>query len=261
MNRFGKEFFNLVRNSTQSLINFSPEKEISLNGNRFISVIELTYSNFSKKLLENCLKIAKEKAQKTMSKNQAGEDRPFEIKVINQFRGVLAETIVHLYLHYECGIPLQNIKRYDLERRTFDYSPEEYDLKIIKNGKEYTLEVRSSHDYYGDLKKYLEKRGIICAYINKYKLQENIKDISCAVIFQLKGYSGPLDNNTRSKFFEDFERERYKIYFITHCATKDVCKEKSYKTNLGQKSTEYLIVPFRTISQPEFHIKNVVSRL
>ena len=263
MNKFGEEFINLVNNSEKPLINFPEEKEIKFSRKDkkeySIPVVELRFENFAKDLIDNCYNIAVEKAQKTISQDQAGNIRPFKIKVINQFRGILAETIVHLFLYYKCNISMRNINRYDLERETFDYKPEEYDIKVVVNNEVKELEIRSSNNPYNSLEEYLTNRGVICKYTNRFKLSENIKDLSIAVIYDKKDHQGPLNQKQREIFMEEFSDNNYKIYLVTNCATKKAVEDFGEIKNYGQDKTKYIEVPFFAISSQNYHIKNLIT--
>lgn len=266
MNKYGQNFLNLLEKENH-LIEFNQEREIifNLEKQKFtIPIVELKRENFDTDLLKNVYNISLEKAEKTMDFNQNLEERNKKIKIIRQFRGVLAETIVHLYLHYICKIPINKIKRYDLERETFEYKPQEYDIKLCSNYQNidcYTIEVRSSNNPYKNIEDYLTKKGIICAYTNNRKATEEIKDISIAIIYKLADHIGSLRGETEEKFFEDFDENKYTIYFPTHCALKESCYNLSVKTDLGQNNTEYITVPFSKISDSKYHIKNVISSL
>lgn len=261
MNKFGEEFINLINNAEQPIINFPKEKRINIiDKDCSIPIVELTFENFTNGLIHNCFNIAVEKAKKTMPQDQAGNIRLDEIKVINQFRGILAETIVHLFLYYKCDINIKNIYRYDLERETFDYKPEEYDIKLKLCNNVLEVEVRSSNNPWTDISQYLLHRGVLAIYTNDFKKTEAVKDISFAVIYDLINHKGPLDEYTRKKFFEDFKNNKYKIYLITHCATKDAFELFGEITNLGQGKTQYIQVPFSTISDKKYHIKNIIAK-
>ncbi len=266
MNKHGKNFLNLLKEKS-NLINFNQEREITFNleEKRFtIPIIELKRENIDEELIKNIYNISLEKAEKTMKLNQNLEEREQYIKIIKSFRGILAETIVHLYLHYICEIPIDKIKRYDLERETFEYKKEEYDIKICSSHQNtpcYIIEVRSSNNPYENIEDYLAERGIICAYTNNQKKTEEAKDISIAIIYKLSGHKGNLKEKMEKNFFEDFYENKYTIYFPTHCALKETCYNLSKKTNLGQNNTEYYIVPFSAISDSKYHIKNIIKKL
>ncbi len=264
MNKFGEEFRKIVYQLHEKTLIFNNEIRINFIKNdktHSLPVIKFEYKNFSKELIKNCYDISVAKAEKTMNQDQAGQKRSQKIKIINQFRGILAESIVHLYLHFGIGIPFDKIKRYDLERKTFDYNPEEYDIKIVSTDSQKTkeIEVRSSNNPYKTISRYLANRGIICTYTNKLKKHENAKDISFAVIYSNYKHTGHLDEKIRSKFFQDFKNENYQIYLITHCATKQAFSEHGETVNLGQGNTEYIQVPFYSISDEKFHVKNLVK--
>jgi len=265
MNIYGKEFIDLVNNSKEKLLVFPAEKTIKFFKDKKkygVNVIELSYENFNKNLIKNCYKIAREKAKKTMDYNQAEEKRDKKIKIVNQFKGVLAEAIVHLYLHYECKISLQKIHRYDLERENFEYNQEEYDIKLdIDDSNTLQLEIRSSNNPFKNLSSYLMKRGVICAYVNNVKQQENFKDISISVIYDLLNHIGPLGEEKIFNFFKDFKENNYKIYLILHCSTKECCESCHEIKSYNQRETKYMEVPFWKISNYEYHLKNIINNI
>ena len=67
-------------------------------------------------MYNNCVKIAREKARYTMDYSQSLVLRPPEEKEIKQFKGILAETAIQLYLVQKCRIPFHQVHRWDLER-------------------------------------------------------------------------------------------------------------------------------------------------
>ena len=262
VNKFGEDFLRLVNNTAKPLVNFPEEKIIKFSKNSkeyLIPFIELTFENFVRDLMINCYNIAIEKAKKTMPQDQAGNIRPPKIKVVNQFRGVLAETIVHLFLYYKCNVNIKNIYRYDLERETFDYKPQEYDIKVVINNEEKELEIRSSNNPYNSLENYLARRGVICAYTNSFKLSEDFKDLSIAVIYDKTAHTGPLSFEQREKFIKDFAKNEYKIYLVTHCATKRAAEVYGKIKEYGQHGTKYIEVAFCDISSQNYHIKNLIK--
>ena len=104
-------------------------------------------------LLCNAYELAKIKAKYTNDRSQSGKERPMDIKVMNQLKGILAEIGVQLILEEVLG--LDDVKRWDLERESFEYSTAEYDLKFSIGNKEYFCESRSSTSYKTTLSEFL----------------------------------------------------------------------------------------------------------
>ena len=265
MNEFGKEFFNLLE-KRNNFIFFPEEKTMNFynNGNEYkIETVILDYSNFDKELINNCYKIADVKSRKTMDFNQAGKKRILKEKIMKQFRGVLAETIVHLYLYYRCNIDKNNIKRYDIERESFEYSQEEYDVNVIlNNNKIITLEIRSSNNPYKNISDYLSNRGIKYVYFNEHKKKEKFRDLAIAVIYDLENHTGQLGDKQIEKFFNNLKDKKYKIYLITHCATIRHLKKGQYIVDsLKQNNTQYLEVPFYYVADNKYNIRNIFSSI
>lgn len=118
-------------------------------------------------IYNNCYKIAREKAKYTMNYNQNLRVRSGKEKEIKQFKGVLAETAVQLFLVQECGIPFEQVRRWDLERRNFRNAWREYDIKIVTGNKELFIESRASDSYRTSLPEFVKNYDIIGRYSNR----------------------------------------------------------------------------------------------
>ena len=135
-------------------------------------------------LLCNAYELAVIKAKYTNDKSQSGKERPMNIKIMNQLKGILAEIGVHLILEDVLG--LDNVKRWDLERESFDYSTAEYDLKFSIGNKEYFCESRSSTSYKTTLSEFLSRYHVIGPYTSDVKKKEDANDYYFRPVFQYK---------------------------------------------------------------------------
>lgn len=211
-----------------------PVKQNVLGGN----IIEIMPSV---ELVESSMAIAKEKALKTMASNQNLDSRTMAEKINQSCRGVLGEASVHLLLAKQLGISLNKIRRFDLERDSFDYSTSEYDLEINES----RIEVRTSnnptpliHDFLN-----LPNRGVICTYTNKLKSFEKSSDFYFGVVYDYPGLRGPLTAANKLSFDSDILEKRLRMYLVA--GVNNAEKEKyGVVSQMGQSNTSYQIVPF-----------------
>lgn len=154
-------------------------------------------------IYNNCFKIAREKAQYTMDYSQELKIRTPKEKVIKQFKGVLAETAIHLYLVKECGIPFDKVHRWDLERSSFRYSSNEYDLRFLTDSGELSIESRASDSYKTSLDEFVKKYDIIGKYSNSKKVGEKTADLYIRPVYQCE--SRFSEKEWKSKLYETFD--------------------------------------------------------
>lgn len=260
MNKYGVEFKNLVESNDFSNL-FSEEKYII--NNKIFTVLKF---NVDKKLVNHCLDIAKEKSNYTMALNQNLEERTDEQKFINAFRGILAETLVHLFLLKKCDLDFSRVKRFDLERASFEYSPEEYDINIIKGEEELRLECRSSSSWCANIKKACETKPIIGQYINSTKSSESISDLYSCVLFQYD-----TDYFRKNKIYKDKDKTKLNtiqdildgnllVYLPSGTNVEQMTGVDSRRDNYGQKNTEYNLVDISKAGDIKSYIKKVKEK-
>lgn len=231
-----KNLFEKLIEENSDLIGFFKKKIVSDNiGGEIIEVLP------SKKLVDFSNMIAAEKASKTMSFNQNLNPRNKEVQISNLCRGILGESALQLLLIRYIKPITTDVKRFDLERETFDYVPAEYDLKY-KNKR---IEVRTSNNKFESLEKYVNsnENGVICKYINNLKKTENDADYYFAIVYDYPGESGSISDQRRISFTSDIINKKIKMYIITGASLAESVKYGVFK-NLGQRNTKYLIINF-----------------
>ena len=84
---------------------------------------------------------------------------------------------IHILLIDRYGF---NVLRYDLERQTFEYKTDEYDLKIVINDNCYEVESRSSNIHYECIENFIKNDVIIGPYGNSIKPTDEFADFHFA---------------------------------------------------------------------------------
>lgn len=182
--------------------------------------------------------IAKIKSQFTMAQNQASIPRTEIVKLQKCAQGVLAERFVHFLLMDRYGL---DVLRYDLERLTFVYSPEEYDLKIVdEDENEYEVESRSSNVHHSFIWKFVNDDVIIGPYGNRVKVTDELADF----------HFRPIYMPDFKPFIEEYGKTIYNPAMfdggiklvITGMATKQDFIDYGHLATLGQRGTTYQVV-------------------
>lgn len=193
--------------------------------------------DFPRELLIETLEMSKEKAKHVSRTDQNGMIRNSEKILVNVFKGIMAETIVHIFLLKKCGMSLEQIKRYDLERSDFKYRPDkEYDVALFKNGvfsKE--LGVKASKMNQGNLKDFVLNQHCI---IGKYKYTGRTEDHNLAFYFGvITVYKDVYDEDT---FINDYLRGDIHTYLVSGAPFSEMTGEFCSKNiNMNQENTVY----------------------
>ncbi len=188
-------------------------------------------------LLKCAVRLAKEKSKFTMSQNQAKIPRDNVTKLKKSAQGVLAEMFVHILLLERYGF---EVLRYDLERQTFEYKTDEYDLRIIVNNNNYEVESRSSNVHHKSLERFIKKDVIIGPYGNSLKPTDELADFHFRPIY-MPQFIPFCEKDGVYHYGENMINGNIKLV-ITGVATKEDFINFSYKTTLGQKGTTYYVV-------------------
>ena len=214
----------------------------------FIDGVEFKYliCNIDLDILKCAINIAKEKSKFTMSQNQASIPRDSVTKLKKSAQGVLAEMFVHILLLDRYGF---EVLRYDLERQTFEYKTDEYDLKIIVNEDSYEVESRSSNIHHKSVEKFVKNDVIIGPYGNSLKPTDNLADFHFRPIY-MPDFMPFHEENGVYHYNENMINGNIKLV-ITGVATKEDFIKYSYKTALGQKGTVYYVVDANKIGDVE----------
>ena len=198
-------------------------------------------------ILNNCYKIAVEKAKYTMDEGQDLQIRNRRKKIINQFKGIMAETAIQLYLLERCNFKIDSVKRWDLERESFAYTNNEYDIKITQSGIDFFIESRSSSSYKTDLKHFMMYYDIIGKYANQRKTNERISDLYVRPVFQYVNCTLTQDEYEQEIFntFDDISAKRLKLYLVAVAGKNEMYGPRGYKKNMGQGKTRYQCIKIK----------------
>ena len=233
-NKFEKEFIDYYIKKKKDNYIFFEEQAIIINNEKKFNYLKC---NIDRTSVVMALKIAKEKSKHTMSKNQAGFNRNQITKIIKSSQGILAEMFLHILLLERYKL---NTIRYDLERKTFEYSIEEYDIKIIAADKNYEVESRSSIIRNKTIKQFIENDFIIGPYYNKFKEKDEVADFHFRPVY-FKEYKPLIEINNKFDINPELYNGTTKL-IISGCATKEEMIKHSIIGTLGQKGTKYNLI-------------------
>ncbi len=230
VNDFGKEFAEAYKENK----NYPYFIEVKLDFG-----IVLAF-NAPAAIYNNCFKIAREKAKYTMDYSQKLSVRTQEEKTIKQFKGILAETAVQLYLILQCNIPFDKVYRWDLERESFKNASGEYDIKIVTETKDLFIESRASDSYVTTLNGFVKYYDIIGAYSNLRKTNEKIADLYLRPVYQFV----PCIKREEwsDKLYETYkmlQAKSLRLYLVSGATKEEMYGENSYTKNMNQGETLY----------------------
>lgn len=232
--RFKTEFYKLYQKKVDSDYDFFTEKIEMADNMHFKYLV----CNIDLEIMKCAIGIAKDKSKFTMAQNQASVPRTEIVKLIKCSQGVLAEMFVHFLLMQRYSL---DVLRYDLERQTFVYKPDEYDLKIMtEQGLDYEVESRSSNIHHSHIDKFVKEDVIIGPYGNRLKVTDSLADF----------HFRPIYMPNFIPFVEEFGKIVYNpnmfngeiVLVITGVATKEDFLKESYEATLGQRGTKYRVV-------------------
>ena len=199
--------------------------------------------NTNKSIIDNCIELTKKKMNYTMDISQAGIIRSPDIKFSSQFRGILAETATQILFEKVYGF--ENVKRWDLERNSFKYSTNEYDLKIILDSKEILCESRSSLSYKTTLGEFIENYHIIGPYVNSYKKEEKGNHIYIRPLFQYTTVDKNAKIITKERQLDvlnDINSKELILYIISGAVYDEMFGIDSEESNNNQGKTKYRMI-------------------
>lgn len=231
-NKYYQGYKNLSRSNL-----FSMGKIITQEGTRYQRDYHVLKVNVNNDMIQHTLEIAEEKSSYTMDKDQAEKIRTFEEKKLSAFRGVLAETASQILLERCLKLSTIDIKRFDIERSTFAYSPEEYDIKILYKNNSYEIEIRSSENYKYNLRDGLEKLDIIGIYTNDTKLEEEPAHFYIRPLYQYNPLIFKQERNLES-YLRKIKRGEITLYLTAGTDRKSMERYSRIK-QMGQNKTEF----------------------
>lgn len=230
MNNFGNEFIELYKKYRD----YQYFVEVKLD---FGMVLEF---NAPADIYNNCYKIAREKAKYTMDYSQSLEKRTLEEKIIKLFKGILAEASIQLYLVQKCNIPFDKVHRWDLERNSFKYTSDEYDVKIVTEKGDIFIESRSSDSYKTTLNMFVNGYDIIGRYSNQRKTYEKMADLYLRPVYQFMPCI--KEEEREDKLFQTYKMIQAKLlrlYLVSGATKEEMYGKKSYMKSMQQGETSY----------------------
>ena len=198
--------------------------------------------NIDSQILNCAIELAKEKSHFTMDQNQANVPREPVVKLEKCAQGVLAEMFVHFLLVDRYGL---DVLRYDLERPTFEYKNDEYDLKIVASNNCYKVESRSSNVHHKSVSKFVNEDVIIGPYGNARKAADELADFHFRPIY-MPDFCHFYEKDESYHYNQNMINGTVKLV-ITGVATKEEFLKYSYETSLGQHGTRYSVVDAKKI--------------
>lgn len=210
---------------------------ITKEGERYQRNYQVLKVNLNDDIINHALQIAKEKSQFTMNADQNAVSRTEDAKLLSAFRGILAETAIQVLLEQCMNFNKVEIKRFDLERASFKYSSDEYDLKLIVDNQSYEIESRSSENYKYTLREGLEKLDIIGAYTNFKKIGENPSDFYIRPLYQYNPVTGRQERSL-AEYIHKLKNGEITL-FLTAGTDLDTMERYGRLKKMGQKNTEF----------------------
>ena len=232
-NQFKNRFIALYNKKKNENYNFFTEQSVFVNGRNYSYLL----CNIDLEILKEANNIAKVKSMFTMAKNQANITRDDVTKLKKACQGILAEMFIHFLLVERYGF---DVKRYDLERATFEYSTEEYDLKIFVDNYEYEVESRSSNIHNKTVDDFILNDVIIGPYYNRAKPMDALADFHFRPIYIPEFVPFVMENGNYC-FNSNMVNGAIKL-IITGVATRDEFKNNGFTGSLGQYGTTYHLV-------------------
>lgn len=230
---YKNEFISLYNKKKENGYRFFDEYSKDIEGVEFKYLV----CNIDLDILKCAIHLAKEKSKFTMNQNQARIPRDKVTKLTKSAQGVLAEMFIHILLIDRYGF---NVLRYDLERQTFEYKTDEYDLKIVINDNCYEVESRSSNIHYECIENFIKNDVIIGPYGNSIKPTDEFADFHFRPIYT-PDFIPFCEKGGKYYYDQNMINGKIKL-IITGVATKEDFIKNSYKTSLGQKGTMYYVV-------------------
>jgi hypothetical protein len=218
-------------------------------------------------IVDLCIETALEKAKHTMVYNQNATERTPKEKVVNAFRGILAETVVHIFLVKYCGLDFEKVKRFDMERESFKYSTEEYDINIYDEDKVLRLECRSSASWTKSIANAYASKPIVGPYTNSKKKKEEQSELYSCVLYQYspnfcKGRDVYKEKDSlKLDTIKDICNGNLLVYLPSGALKEEMFGPLSEKINYGQVNTEYQSVAIKKVGDIEDYKNKILKEV
>lgn len=235
---YKNNFIDLYNQKKRENYNFFEERRIVVDNKEFWYLV----CNIDLSIMKCAMELAKEKTKFTMDQNQASIPRDEITKLQKCCQGILAEMFVHFLLVERYGF---TVLRYDLERSSFVYSTDEYDLKILVSNSCYEVESRSSNVHHQSVANFISRDVIIGPYVNSIKKIEELADFHFRPIY-MPDFS-PFEYKDGKYIYSQKMINGDVELVITGVATKYDFIKYGYEKSLGQRGTTYKVVDAKTI--------------
>ena len=186
--------------------------------------------------LDFVYRLSQEKANFEMNQSQNAIVRTPEQKIEKTFEGTLAELAVVQFLYNVCNIEPKLIQWYNIERSSFKYNHQEYDIRL--NNK-IDIGVRSS--YYKESNDisgvFFTKQMDYMLYQNSVKKQDKKDDFQMRVLY-LNKHNIKYTPKTVMEIISDLLFGRIEIYIVGGIKCSEILSRGTYK-KMGQRNTVY----------------------
>lgn len=235
MNDFKNKFNELIDKKVESNYEFFTKSNCDINNQKWVYY----KFNYDSEILQNAVELATTKSNFTMDYNQNARKRASDEKIKKSAQGILGEIAIQLFFKEILNI---EVKRFDLERTSFEYSSKEYDLKYGNENNEKFIEVRTSNAHNTRICKFIETDVIIGPYISTMKHTDKIVDL-----------------HFRPVYFPSFDKEGENNFdlIIFGCASKEEMQKLSFESNLGQENALYRVIKIVKCGDADEIIKKI----
>lgn len=232
-NSYKKEFLSLLSKKKAEHYSFFQERTERINEKDF----KYLECNIDLDILKAAVNLAKKKSQFTMNQSQAAIPRDSVTKLKKCAQGILAEMFIHFLLLERYNF---EVYRYDLERDTFIYKTDEYDIKIYISDQIYEVESRSSNIHHSSISKFINEDVIIGPYGNSVKKTDELADFHFRPIY-MPNFEPFLYIDGKYRYNEKLLKKDAKLV-ITGVATREDFIKNGFTGDLFQRGTKYFLV-------------------
>lgn len=181
-------------------------------------------------------RLSKEKIKFEMNASQNIEERNTTKKLEKTFEGTLAELAILQFLTVIYHINHQYIKWYNIERNSFEYSPEEYDIRLDDR---IDIGVRSSHFKESDdiSRVFFTDKMDYFLYQNEIKKQDKKDNFQMRVLY-LDVVNPNYIPKSVAQLISALNNDKMQIYIVGGIKCSEIITRGQYK-NMGQYNSQY----------------------